>query len=199
MSRPRVEYFFSFASPYAALADARIDAQIEQAGAELVPIPVVAPPQDPPQGLAATLSEFKRSHMVEDSARCAAALGLPWRFPWDPSAPSNGTAASAGWYFADAKGAERRYRNAVFRARASEGRDITDEEVLADCAEEAGLDRGEFLEALRSRRYHDEVPKAIALCLERRVFGVPLFAVDGKRFWGHDRVDPLLAELRAGR
>jgi len=197
MSKPRVEYFFSFSSPYAALADARIDAQIEQAGAELVPIPVVAPPQHPPEGLAATLWEFKRSHMAEDSARCAAALGLPWRFSWD-AGPTDVTDASAGWYFANAKDSERAYRNAVFRARASEGRDVTDEAVLAGCAEQAGLDRAEFLETLRSRRYHDEVPKAIALCLERRVFGVPLFAVDGKRFWGHDRIDQLLAELRNG-
>ena len=198
MSKPRVEYFFSFSSPYAALADARIDALIEQAGAELVPIAVVPPPLDPPEGLAATIWEFKRSYMAEDSARCAAALGLPWRFVWDSTGPPDITAASAGWHYANAKGAERRYRNAAFRAGAQEGRDITDEEVLGDCAEEAGLDRAGFVEALRSRRYHDEVPKTLALCLERGVFGVPLFAVDGKRFWGHDRIEHLLAELRGG-
>ena len=59
---------------------------------------------------------------------------------------------------------QRGYRNAVFRARWGEGRDIGDSKVLADCAENAGLSRGEFLEALRKKQYHDEVPKALALC-----------------------------------
>lgn len=196
MTRPRVEYFFAFGSPFAALADSRIDDLVAQAGAELVPIPVVPPPSDPPEGLAATLAEFKHSYMAEDCERCAAELGLPWRFPWSASPPLDGMPSSAGWYFAREKAAERAYRNAVFRARASEGRDIADPDVLAGCAEQAGLDRGEFLAALRDKRYDEEVPKAIALCLERRVFGVPLFAVHGKRFWGNDRIDALLAELR---
>ena len=32
--------------------------------------------------------------------------------------------------------------------------------------------------------------------LEDRVFGVPLFVVDGQRFWGNDRLDFLLDALR---
>lgn len=192
MSR-QVLYFFAFSSPYAALADARIDDLVAGAGAELVPVPL-APTLDPPQGLAATLREFRVGFMEEDCERCAAEQGLPWRFPWTPT-PTDNVPASAGWYFAREKGKERGYRNAVFRARASEGRDIGDPEVLADCAARAGLDRREFLEALRTGRYLDELPKALQLCMEHRCFGVPFFVVDGKHFWGNDRIDHLMREL----
>ena len=191
---PTVQYFFAFSSPYAGLADARIDDLVAKAGAELEPIPVVAPPSDPPEGLAATLLEFKRSYMFEDVRRFAEEAGIPWAFP-ERDGPVDGVDATAGWYFASEHGRERGYRNAVFRAHCSEGRDIADPEVLADCAESAGLDRADFLAALRARRYHDEVPKTLALCLEAQVFGVPLFVVNGKRFWGQDRVAHLLEEL----
>jgi 2-hydroxychromene-2-carboxylate isomerase len=190
----QVLYFFAFASPYAALADARIDELVAKTGAELVPIPL-APNLDPPQGLAATLRQFRLAFMREDCERCAADQGLAWKFPWDDGPPTDNTPASAGWYFAREKGKERAYRNAVFRARASEGRDITDPEVLADCAARAGLDRADFREALRSGRYLGEVPKALQLCMEHRCFGVPFFVVDGKHFWGNDRIDHLLREL----
>jgi 2-hydroxychromene-2-carboxylate isomerase len=196
MARKPVHYFFAFSSPFAALADARIDDLVARAGAELVPIPVVPPPPDPPQGLAATIQQFKLSYAAEDSARWARRLGLAWNPP--PAGPVDNTPASAGWYFARERGRERAYRNTVFQARFAAGRDVSDPEVLADCAAAAGLPRGEFLEALRTRRYHDEVPKALALCVQERVFGVPLFVVDGKRFWGNDRVDALVEELGRG-
>jgi 2-hydroxychromene-2-carboxylate isomerase len=190
----QVLYFFTFGSPYAALADARIDDLVAAAEAELVPIPV-APVLDPPQGLAATLREFRIGFMREDCERCAAEQGLPWSFPWDEASPLDNVPASAGWYFAREKGRERGYRNAVFRARASEGRDVSDPQVLADCAAAAGLDRAEFLEALESGRYLEEVPKTLQLCMEHRCFGVPFFVVDGKHFWGNDRIEQLLREL----
>ena len=68
--------------------------------------------------------------------------------------------------------------------------------MLADCAAQAGLSRQAFLDALAARRDHDEVPKALQLCLEDRIFGVPIFVVDGKRFWGNDRIEFLLDQLR---
>jgi len=192
----QVLYFFAFSSPYAALADARIDDLVAGAGAELVPVPL-APKLDPPQGLAATLREFRLSFMREDCERCAAEQGLAWSYPWDAASPPDNVPASAGWYFARERGKERGYRNAVFRARASEGRDVADPQVLADCAAAAGLDRAEFLEALESGRYLEEVPKALQLCMEHRCFGVPFFVVDGKHFWGNDRIEQLMRELRA--
>lgn len=194
MARKQVKYYFAFQSPFAALADSRIDDLIAQAGAELVPIPIVPPPAEPPTGIAAQIHEAKLSYLFEDAARWAHKLGLAWRQPEQIAIDAND--AAAGHYFAREKGKERGYRNAVFRARWSEGRNIADREVLADCAVKAGLSRTEFLEALTSKRYHDEVPKALMLCMQDKIFGVPIFVVDGKRFWGNDRLEFLADELK---
>jgi len=194
MAGKQVKYYFAFPSPFAALADSRIDDLIARAGAELVPIPIVPPPAEPPTGIAAQIAEAKLSYLLEDAQRWAHKLGLPWH----PPAPGavDSTDAAAGYYFARDKGKERGYRNAVFRARWGEGRNIADREVLADCAVKAGLSRAEFLEALSSKRYHDEVPEALMLCMQDKIFGVPIFVVDGKRYWGNDRLDVLLDALK---
>ncbi len=192
-----VKYFFAFQSPFAALADSRIDELVARAGGELVPIPVVPPPMPPPAGLAATIQEFKISYLLEDAARWAKKLGVAWKPPEPGSVDA--TDATAGYFFARDKGRERGYRNAVFKARWSEGRDIGSRDVLASCAQAAGLARGEFDDALQSGRYHEEVPKALQLCMQDRIFGVPIFVVNGKRFWGNDRLDFVVEELGSRR
>jgi len=196
MPRRTVRYYFAFPSPFAALADLRVDDLVARAGGDLDPIPVVPPQQPGPTGLAAQLQEFKLSYMLEDTERWARKLGIPWKVP-EPRIVDS-TDAAAGYYFARARGKERGYRNAVFRARWCEGKNIADREVLAACAEPAGLPRAEFVEALDDARYRDEVPKALVRCMEDRIFGVPLFVVDGKRFWGNDRLDFLVEELERG-
>ena len=192
----KVKYFFAFPSPFAALADTRIDDLVAKVGAVLEPIPVVPPQQPPVTGLAAQLAEFKLSYLLEDAGRWAKRLGVAWNPPEQRTV--DGTDAAAGYYFARAQAKERAYRNAVFRARWSEGRNIDDHAVLAACATKVGLSRNAFLDALRTKQHHDEVPKALMLCIEERIFGVPIFVVDGKRFWGNDRLDFLDAELRNG-
>lgn len=194
MARKKVLYFFAFQSPYAALADFRADYMVESAGGELEPVPVVPPPSDPPTGVAALVHQSRREYMLEDSARWARHLAIPWKPP--APGPVSSRDAVAGYYYARERGQERNYRNAVFRSRWCEGRDIDDLTVLAECAEDCRLSPNDFLQALRSRLYHQTIDAAIDLCLQHGVFGVPTFVYAGQRFWGNDRLDFLVASLR---
>ena len=195
MARKVVRYYFSFASPFAALADAQIDALVEKVGADLDPIPIVAPPSDPLEGVAATLLEHKRSYQYEDAARWARKLGLAWHSSAPPQRPVDAQEASIGYYIAHEKNAERAYRKAVFRACWAEGRDIADRDVLGGCALAAGLSPDDFLKRLDQEEYRNAVLARAMAGLEDRVFGVPFFVVDGERFWGNDRIEFLLDAL----
>ena len=196
MTRKMVRYYFSFASPFAALADAQIDALIEKAGADLDPIPINAPPSEPPEGFAAILEEHKRSYQYEDAARWARKLGLAWHSAAPPERPVDAQEASIGYYIAHEKQAERAYRNGVFRACWAEGRDIADRDVLGGCARDAGLSPDDFLKRLDQEEYRNAVMARAMAGLEDRVFGVPFFVVDGERFWGNDRLEFLLDAVR---
>jgi 2-hydroxychromene-2-carboxylate isomerase len=203
---PQVDYFFSFTSCFSALADSRIDKLVADCGAGLVPIPVVISGAPQPEGLAAVIGEFKISYLLEDAQRWFERIGLPWNPPaavaqarW-PGHRVQGfpdsVDATAGWYFAREKGLERAYRNRIFRAFWCEARDIGDAGVLVECAAESGLPPDDFAAALREHRLHPEMLRAIQRMAEARVFGFPTFVVNGKRFWGNDRVEDLRDEIR---
>ncbi len=195
MARRVVRYYFSFGSPFAALADAQIDELVEKVGAGLDPIPIDAPPSEPPEGFAAMLEEHKRSYQYEDAARWARKLGLAWHSSAPPQKPVDAREASIGYYIAREESAERAYREGVFRACWSEGRDISDRDVLGDCARDAGLSRDEFVKRLDHEQYRSSLLERAVAGLEDRVFGVPFFVVDGERFWGNDRIEFLLDAL----
>ena len=195
MARKVVRYYFSFGSPFAALADARIDVLVEKAGADLDPIPINAPPSEPPEGFAATLDEYKRSYQYEDAARWARKLGVPWYSSAPPQPLVDAHEASIGYYIAREENVERAYRERVFRASWALGRDISDRDVLGDCARDAGLSRDDFVKRLDHEQYRNSLMERAVAGLEDRVFGVPFFVVDGERFWGNDRIEFLLDAL----
>lgn len=195
MARVKVLYFFAFRSPYAALADFRADFMVESAGGELEPVPVVPPPSEPPTGVAALVQQSRVEYLFEDSARWARHLAIPWKPP--AVGPVDSRDAVAGYYYAREHGQERNYRNAVFRSRWCEGKNIDDVNVLAECAEDCRLSPNDFLQALRSRMYHAPIDAGIELCLQYGVFGVPTFVFAGQRFWGNDRLEFLVEAVRA--
>ena len=75
---------------------------------------------------------------------------------------------------------QRALKAALFTAHFTEGRTMTDADVLADAAAAAGLDRGEAAAVLAEGRYAAEVRAAEALWVSRGINGVPAVVVEGK-------------------
>jgi len=76
--------------------------------------------------------------------------------------------------------AQKALKTALFRAHFTEGRTMTDADVLADAAAAAGLDREAAREVLASGRYAEAVRAAEALWVSRGITGVPAVVVEGK-------------------
>jgi predicted DsbA family dithiol-disulfide isomerase len=80
----------------------------------------------------------------------------------------------------DGQTAQRALKEALFRTHFTEGRALTDPEVLADAAEAAGLDRAAAVEVLADDLYAAEVRAAEALWRARGITGVPAVVVQEK-------------------
>lgn len=180
--------YFGFRSPYSRMGLHKV------AGLTGGPDPFLIPFTGPAGGAAflnPTDSPPKLGYYMEDAPRMAARMGLTVQLP-NPFevdyAPAN-----RAFYAARAAGRGLAFALAVSDARWGEGQDISDEDVLADCAAAASVPEGADLTAPPG-----EAGQADRARLEEDgVFGVP-FAVlvrDGQRqrFWGQDRFD-LLAE-----
>jgi|WetSurMetagenome_2_1015567.scaffolds.fasta_scaffold03425_5 predicted DsbA family dithiol-disulfide isomerase len=110
------------------------------------------------------------------------AAGLPLNRP--DMMPNTRKAHEIGM-LAEAKGLGDVYHRAVFNAYFVQARNIGDEQVLADIAEEAGLAREEVLGVIHSGRYRTEVGLATTEAFQRGIRSVPNFIFpSGKGFSG---------------
>ena len=75
---------------------------------------------------------------------------------------------------------QRALKEALFRAHFTDGRTMSDADVLADAAAAAGLDREEAAAVLAQGRYADAVRAEAALWVSRGITGVPAVVVEGK-------------------
>lgn len=83
-------------------------------------------------------------------------------------------------HWAELEGRQLPFKQALFRAYFTEGRDPSDHDVLVAVAGEAGLDETAARDVLDSGRYTDEVRRAEHLWQSRGIHAVPAVIIDGK-------------------
>jgi len=188
MTRKNVRFYFAYNSPYSFLASSRIERELEPVGAGVEYKPVYSPRT----GGAPDLNSPRFRYLFEDVLRFAEAYALAL----NPGPFADSKKACCGFLFAQEKGRGASYHDGVYRARWLEAGDIGQEETLAEVAERAGLARGEFLAALRDARYEAALERSNADARADEVFGFPFFIYAGKRFWGNDRIEWLVREIR---
>ncbi len=131
-------------------------------------------------------------------SEAAAGVGLGFRTDLMTRTPNTIDAHRLIW-FAGQKGAQDAAMEAVFQAYFTQGRDIGDHAVLADCAEQAGLDRAEVTQFLASGLADREMRAADQAAREAGVNGVPSFFLDGYNlFSGAMPAETIANALRQG-
>ena len=192
MSDDRVIFYFAINSPYAFLANSRIDAALAPLNVTLERRPVYKPSA----GGGPDFSSPRIQYMVQDIGRFAQAYGLP--IERGPFADTG--RCCLGFLHADELGAGKAFCDGAFKARWQEGRDVSDEAVLVEIAEACGLDREPFLAAigedspyLAARTGHAEAADADG------VFGFPFFLYKDQKFWGNDRIEWIVRTIKADR
>ena len=94
----------------------------------------------------------------------------------------NSRLALEGAKFAEEQGLGEPYHNAMFRAHFVEDRDFGELETLSDLAEEAGLNRAEFVAAIEEGRHAQQVDTDVTQAHAYGIRGVPALIIQGKYF-----------------
>jgi predicted DsbA family dithiol-disulfide isomerase len=98
--------------------------------------------------------------------------------------------------WAESKGKEDAFHEAVFRAYYVEAKNIGKKETLLELARCAGLDEEEARSVLESRSYRKAVDSDWARCSELDITAVPTFQMDGDRVVGAQPYEVLEQFLR---
>ena len=143
-------------------------------------------------------SAERARELDERVASAAAGVGLSFRQDLILRTPNTLDAHRLIW-LAGKEGVQDAVMEAVFAAYFTQGRDIGDSAVLADCAAEAGMDRASVAEFLAGNVAANEMLAADRAAREADVNGVPAFFLDGySLFSGAMPAETMAEALRKG-
>jgi 2-hydroxychromene-2-carboxylate isomerase len=193
MSQPRLDFFFSFRSPYSYLAAPRAFALPDRYGVELVfrgVIPMAMRGQSVPRE--------KGLHTLRDVKREAVRLGMPFGRIHDPIGEGAMRCLLVAEHAIDV-GQERDFVLEASRAIWAEAVDVARDSGLRPVCERAGLDWHACVAALEDPAIRWRVEENTGALAQIGHWGVPVFVFDDELFWGQDRIEDLETALREKR
>lgn len=200
-----LEFFFDVSSPWTYLAFHRIEEFSAETGAELVWKPFLVggvfnkvnpsvyqrrenpiPPKD----------AYYRKDMEDWAKYEGLVIGRPTVFP------VNSVKALRGCFHAIDEGRLPAFARGCFEAYWRDDRDISQEDVLAEIVEAAGLDKQRFFAAINDPAVKQRLFDTTDELIGRGGFGSPTFFLDGDdMYFGNDRLELIRAAIgrkRAG-
>lgn len=200
MSRT-VDYYYSLASPWAYLGHAPFMAAVARHGLTVNHKPMFLGrvfAETGGQPLSKRHPARQRYRLVELQRwreKRGAPLNLhPKHWPFEPALADRFVIAVVA-----AHGDPDRFLRRAFAGIWAEERNLADPLVIAEIAEEEGLDSTTLLEAAEGALTEALYALNLENAIERDVFGSPAYVVDGEVFWGQDRIELLEDALAKGR
>lgn len=182
-----VHFYFDLTSPYAYLASKKIDALCEGAGATCVWKPfflggvMQATGNKPPATLPA-----KGKYLFQDVSEWAELYGVTLKFP--SKFPLNSIKPMRACLAADEQGKLREFANAMYDAYWSDGKIIDDPAIIREIAGAVGLDVEKVFARIEEQEIKDRLKANTDAAVAAGAFGAPTMVVDGRMYWGNDRL-----------
>ena len=198
MTGKSVDFYFDVGSPAAYLSWTQLPQLAQETGArvELKPMLLGGVFQATSNHSPMTVPA-KGRYMMTDLQRFATRYGVP--FSHNPFFPINTLMLMRG-----ATGMQMRdgarltpYVDAVFRAIWVDAKDMNDPAVVGAVLHAAGFDPQAVLTLTADPQVKEQLKADTQEAVSRGVFGAPTFFVDGRMYWGQDRLDFVKEALEA--
>jgi 2-hydroxychromene-2-carboxylate isomerase len=198
-TKPPIDFYFDFSSPYGYLAATRINALALKYERRVKWRPILLGPAFKASGNSPLVGQpLKGVYSTHDFLRTARFMGVPYKQP-DPFPIGTQNAARA-FYWIDDTDPLRAHKFAMiaYATYFAEGIDISSAEKVAELCTRVGIDHDTALAAITSPAIKERLKHEVDESLAKGVFGSPFFIVDGEPFWGGDRLDQVAAWLETG-
>ena len=189
----RVEFYYDLVSPYSYLAYTQLGRVCEEHEAELAFRPMLLGAVHQAVGNKSPIEvEAKSRYQWHDIHRWADYYGIPLQFP-DPF-PFHTLKTLRAAMFCSGRGELEAFTREAFALYWQEGgapkglEESVEDGPVAEVARRVGVDAEEVLEGAAAPENKQALKDATEEAVKRGVFGAPAFFVDGKMFWGNDRL-----------
>jgi 2-hydroxychromene-2-carboxylate isomerase len=184
-----VTWYFDYSSPYTYLASTRLEDLCARYGYDLSWRPVLV------GGIFNAINQSvyqargtpaKARYGAKDVTDWASYYGIPFSFP--SVFPVNSVKALRGALLAIEKGLISPYSSRTFRAYWAEDRDISDDAVLIEIAQEVGIDEKQLIAWTQAPQAREQLRAITQEAMDRGVFGSPSIFLGDDMYFGNDRL-----------
>ena len=142
---------------------------------------------------APAFNKFKMRNMVNDCNLVSEKNNI--KFKWNSNFPINSLNIMRG-YLCINEDKKNDYLNAFFDAYWKDNQDLSKVENFTKLLSKIKIDSEEFFKSIKEQPIKNELIRLTSEAFEKEVFGAPTFIVNNKIFWGQDRLEYAIEELK---
>ncbi len=186
-----IDFYFDIISPYAYIAYKKI-LKINDVNFKFNPILLgglhklvgITPP---------AFNKYKIKNMQNDCELVAKKNNIS--FKWNSKFPVNSLIIMRGYLCVEVSKKEE-YLNSFFEAYWKEDLDLSSKENIKQILKKLKIDENNFVNSINKQNIKDKLKQLTQEAFEKDVFGAPTFIVKNKIFWGQDRLEYALDEIK---
>ena len=186
-----IDFYFDIISPYAFIAYKNI-IKIENIKFNYKPI-LLGGLHNLVDITAPAFNKFKLKNMKNDCELISKKNKIS--FIWNSKFPINSLYIMRG-YLTVEESKKKEYLETFFNAYWQNDTDLTDEKNIIHLLENLSINHEDFFKSISKQEIKDELKNFTSEAFKKEIFGAPTFVVNNKIFWGQDRLDYALDELK---
>ena len=186
-----IDFYFDIISPYAYIAYKKI-LKIKDINFKLKPI-LLGGLHNLAGISAPAFNKYKMKNMQNDCELVAKKNNIS--FKWNSKFPINSLNIMRG-YLCVKDNKKEEYLNNFFDAYWKEDIDLSNEENIKILLKKLKIDENDFFNLIKNQDTKDKLKQFTQEAFEKEVFGAPTFIVNNKIFWGQDRLEYALDEIK---
>ena len=186
-----IDFYFDIISPYAYIAYKKI-LKIKDINFKLKPI-LLGGLHNLAGISAPAFNKYKMKNMQNDCELVAKKNNIS--FKWNSKFPINSLNIMRG-YLCVKDNKKEEYLNNFFEAYWKEDLDLSNEENIKIILKKLKIDEHDFFNLIKNQDTKDKLKQFTQEAFEKEVFGAPTFIVNNKIFWGQDRLEYALDEIK---
>ena len=189
-----VDFYFDIISPYSYIAHKKIQKIRENQKIIFNYKPMFLGGLHNLAGISApAFNKYKMKNMQNDCELVSKKNNIS--FIWNSNFPINSLSIMRGYLHVN-KDQKEEYLNIFFNAYWKDNLDLTSEDEVSKLLKTLSINSEIFFKEIKLQKIKDNLKKLTSDAFKKEVFGAPTFIVNNKIFWGQDRLEYALEELR---
>jgi len=186
-----IDFYFDIISPYAYIAYKKIS-KINNINFKLKPI-LLGGLHNLAGITAPAFNKYKMKNMQNDCELVAKKNNII--FKWNSKFPINSLSIMRGYLFVE-EDKKRDYLNSFFEAYWKDDVDLSVKDNIKSLLKKLEINEDQFFNSINNQNIKDNLKQLTQVAFEKEIFGAPTFIVNNKIFWGQDRLEYALDEVK---